>query len=117
MQSLMQLLNRLEKVSSPALVDSSQFKKMLECGSTTFWKLQNEDPTFPRPVAFDSKKRWRLSDVVQWIQNLPSAPEKIAPGRKPKTAELAHCMRRSKGAEIMTQSEACATPDTTEGNQ
>ena len=40
---------------------------------STVWRLEREDPSFPRPVLIRGMKRWIPEEVRRWIHSLPRA--------------------------------------------
>lgn len=109
----MELLHQLNLLPPWGLLDSGALKKAFDCGATTLWKLQQENPDFPKPVVgIDSKKRWRVSDIKRFVENLAPVPDTLPPGRKPITAKLAqhmNAMERLASASAQCAQEAIQT--------
>lgn len=56
--------------TAPALMRLEEVCKMLGICRTTLWKLQRDNPNFPKPLQITSRKKaYRRSDIERFIND------------------------------------------------
>jgi excisionase family DNA binding protein len=67
-----------EAASSPLLITAEEVARMMNVSTRTLWRLLSAG-RFPKPVRFGGNTRWRVAEVLRWIED--GCPQQSPTGR------------------------------------
>jgi len=70
-------------MSEDRLLDTPKTRAIIDCSNVTLWRYRRKDPTFPKPLRADptnprSRLKFRLSEILSWIENKQSLTTEAA---------------------------------------
>ncbi len=71
-------LSRDEATAGPLLITAEEVARMMNVSTRTLWRLLSAG-RFPQPVRFGGNTRWRVAEVLRWIED--GCPEKSTTGQ------------------------------------
>jgi predicted DNA-binding transcriptional regulator AlpA len=50
------------------ILNIKELCEYLSVTRTTIWRLENEDPNFPKPIKILTQKKWRRSEIDEYLE-------------------------------------------------